>query len=141
MAVKKMSEWMNCGTMGTADNEIAETTTDAGFRKIEAIDTSAGLNLVAYNDVEKTLTIQDGGKYLVNMFIKFSGSAKIFEFCVFIDGAESLIKINDRAAENTHVSPVVDLPAGAVLDLRQRTLDGGTALTINTCGLSIARQV
>ena len=141
MAIKKMSEWMNCGTMCVGDNTTPETETDAGFRKVEAINCGKGLNLVTYDDVEKTLTLQDGGKYLVNMFIKFEGSAKIFEFAVFINGAESEIIINDRAAESTNVAPVIDIPAGAVLDLRQRTLDGGTTLTINTAGITVTRQV
>ena len=136
-----LASWMNCGTIGVAENVVAETTVDATFRIVEAVNQSIGLvNTTA--DLApgvKSLTIQDAGNYAINMYTRFEGSNKEFEFSVFVNGIESAIKIKDKFSGSTAVAPTVPLPAGAVLDLRQRSVDGGTALLVHYCGISINR--
>ncbi len=133
--------WMNCGTIGVVDNAVAEPTVDATFRIVEAFDTSSGLNNTVANLAAgvKTLATQDAGIFAADVFVKFEGSNKQFQFAVFINGVESNISIADKATENMSVAPTIELPAGAVLDLRQKTLDGGTVLTVNTAGIALQR--
>ncbi len=73
----QIAAWQICGTMGTKDNTTAETTVDATFRKVEAIDISAGLNNIAYDDIAKTLTLTTTAtltKLHVDFFVQFAGS-------------------------------------------------------------------
>ncbi len=139
----KISTWQICGTMGTKDNTTAETTVDATFRVVEAIDVASGLNNIAYDNVANTLTMTTTAtlsKFHVDLFVQFAGSNKIFEFAMFKDGVVTELIVNDKASENISVAPILELPAGThVFDLRQRSTDGGTALTVNHIGLTFMR--
>jgi len=141
---RKMSEWQICGTMGTKDNTTAETTVDATFRVVEAIDTLMGLNNITGNLTNNTLTIvtTEALKLHTDLFVQFEGSAKIFEFALFKDGVITQLVVNDKASENISVAPILEIPAGThVFDVRQRSTDGGTTLTINHIGLTFLRAV
>ena len=140
MATRLFSDWMNCGTIGTTGNVVAETTVDATFRTVEAFDTSSGLNNVTADLSASTITITDAGIYEVAMFLKFEGSNKQFEFSLFVDGVQSQLTLGDRATGSGSIAPIMPLTAGAVLDIRQRSTDGGTALTIYHGGISVSRQ-
>ena len=141
----KMSQWQICGTMGTKDNVTTETTVDATFRVVEAIDISMGLNNISYDDVAKTLTFTTTAtltKFLTSMYVSFEGSAKIFEFALYKNGVVTPLVINDRASEALSVAPILELPAGThVFDIRQRSTNGGTTLTINHIGITFVRTV
>jgi hypothetical protein len=135
----KMSEWQNCGTLGIAINTVAEPTVDATFRKISVFDESSGLNRVTVDLPNNNMTVTDAGRYDVSMFVKFAGSNKNFEFAIFVNGIETQIKIDDKLQESTSVRAILDLPAGAIVDMRQRSTDGGITLTVYTAGITLSR--
>lgn len=139
MAVKKMSEWQNCGTVGVAINTVAEPVVDDTFRKLTVFDESSGLNNVTADLANNNMTITDAGTYEVSMFVKFDGSSKNFEFSIFVDDVETQIKISDRKQENTSVVAIVQLAEGATLDIRQRSTDGGVSLTVYAAGITLSR--
>ena len=141
----KIEDWQICGTMGTKNNTTAETTVDATFRVVEAINISMGLNNISYDDIAKTLTFTTTAtltKLLTSMYVSFEGSTKIFEFALFNNGIETPLVVNDRAGESLSVTPILELPAGThTFDVRQRSIDGGVNLTINHIGITFARIV
>ena len=136
----KMSDWKHLGTLGVIQNVVAETTVDATFRKVEAFNTKLGENGMALDLVNNTITIAETGTYQFIGTTKFEGSVKVFEFQLFIDGEPSGLIASDRGNGDAAVSGFLDLVAGEVIDVRQRSSDGGTALTIETMTVSLERM-
>ena len=137
-----MKVWQSGGTIGVKENIVAEPTVDATFRVVEAINQAIGLNNATADlatGVKSLIKQNEAGDYVVDMYIRFEGSQKQFEFAVFVNGVETDIVINDKAQGSTAVAPCVSLPANAVLDLRQRSTDGGTVLIVHYCGLTVVR--
>lgn len=137
--------WQKCGTMGVPVNEVAETTVDDTFRVVEAINMSSGLNGITYDDVAKTLTFtttEETTLMQIHLFAQYLGSPKTYEFAIYNNGAPTLLVVSDKAVPGIGVAPILEFPAGThVLDIRQRSSDGGTVLTINHIGLSLNRLI
>jgi len=139
MAVKKMSEWKHCGTMACIQNTTAEDTVDATFRVIEVFNSILGVNGLTIDTDANTITIAESGTYQFIGTTKFDGSNKNFEFQMFINGNPSGIIAADRGSGDTAMSATPTFTSGDVIDARQRSTDGGTALTIETMTLTIER--
>jgi len=138
-------EWQICGTMGVPVNLIPETTVDDTFRVIETINMSVALNNATYDDVEKTLTFEttkESTLMQIHLFVQYLGSPKTYEFSIYDNGEPTLLVVSDKAVPGISVAPMLEFAAGIhVLDIRQRSSDGGSTLTINHVGLSILRIV
>ena len=135
----KMSEWKHCGTMACIQNAVAETTVDATFRKIEAFNVILGVNGLDINITTNQITIAKTGTYQFIGTTKFEGSNKNFEFQMFVNGNPSGIIASDRLSGDTVMSATPTFQAGDIIDARQRSTDGGIALTIETMTLTLER--
>ena len=142
----QIATWQRAGTMGVSANTTAETTVDATFRVVEASNVAMGLtSITADLGVAKSMTLTTTAtvtKIKVDFFVQFDGSAKIFEFALFKGGVATPLVVSDKASENIAVSPILELPAGThVFDIRQRSVNGGTTLTVNHIGITFVRIV
>ena len=125
--------------MACIQNVTAEPTVDATFRVIEAFNATLGQNGLVIDTAANTITIAESGTYQFIGTTKFDGSNKNFEFQMFINGEPSGIIASDRGSGDTAMSATPTFVAGDVLDARQRSIDGGIALTIETMTLTIER--
>lgn len=134
-----IQDWQQCGTLGVTGNIVAETTVDATFRKIGAFDTTSGVHGLSISHTANTITVNVAGTYSFVGTGKFDGSNKTFEIALFINGVDVGFKMSDRASGDAALSSTLDLAAGTVLDARQRSTDGGTALTIVSMTMTMER--
>lgn len=134
-----IQDWQHCGTLGVTLNSTPETTVDATFRKIEAFTVASGVHGLGVSTVDNNITINATGTYQLITTSKFDGSNKNFEISIFKNGVDVGFTVTDRASGDSALSVTVDLVDGDILDARQRSTDGGTALTINSMTITLER--
>lgn len=136
----KMSAYKALGCMGTCGNITAEPTVDNTYRKITAIDTVAAERNCTVSIESNNIAGLPVGDYSVDMSIHAEGSQRIFEYRVFVNDTETLLTHSDKGEGHTTLQGALWLPENATVDVRQRSLDGGTALTINSMSLRLVRE-
>ena len=130
---------MHCGTLGVNLNTTAEPTVDDTFRKITAFDTSVGVHGLSVSAVDDNMTIATDGTYHIIMTSKYDGSNKNFEISIFKNNTNVGFTVSGRSGGDSALSATVELEAGDIIDARQRSTDGGVALTVTSMTISIQR--
>ena len=87
------------------------------------------------------ITIATTGTYLFIGNAKFDGGSKTFQLEIFINDADTGIGMIDRADGTAGGAATLALVAGDVIDARQKSLDGGTSLTIVSMSIMLERLI
>jgi hypothetical protein len=136
----KFSDYKAIGCIGTCNNTTPEPVVDGTFRKVAAFDTiTIARNCSASTD-DNEFTGLPVGDYAIDMTVRADGSNKIFVFAVFVNDTETLLAPSDKGEGHITMTAGMWLPANAKIDLRQKSTDGGTALTIHSMSLRLIRQ-
>jgi len=136
-----MEAYKDFGTMSVVDNSTAETTVDSTFRKIANFTASGAVNKMTVNTTENEITIATKGTYLFIGNAKFDGSSKTFELAIFKNDVDTGLGMVDRADGTSGGSTTIALEANDVIDARQKSTDGGTALTIVSMSITLVRLI
>ena len=134
-----IGDWMQCGTLGVTLNTTPETTVDSTFRIIEAFSAVVGVHGLSMSHEDNNITINTSGTYQIVSTSKFDGSNKTFEISLFKNGVDGGFTVSDRANGDSALSATLELVAGDVIDARQRSTDGGIALTITSMTITLER--
>jgi hypothetical protein len=137
---KKNELWKAIACMGTCANTTAEPTVDDTFRKVTAFDlVSASRNCSASVD-DNEIKRLPVGDYTVDLSLRAEGSNKIFVYALFVNGIETILQPSDKGEGHVTMTGAVWLPENATVDLRQKSTDGGIALTVSSVSLRLIRQ-
>ncbi len=134
-----MTSWSRSGTLLVANNAVAETTVGATFNKIEAFDTESGVNNLTVSTANNNITVDVDGMFILYLGALFESSNKVFEIFIFLNGVETTIGFEDKGDGEGNGMVTVSLSAGDIIDMRQRSTDGGTALTVVSANITLAR--
>lgn len=137
--MRSYKDFKNCASMMNTSNAVAETTVGATYNKVTAFNAVSLQNVAVASTVDNTITIKDGGIYRFDFDTKSDGLAKTFVYAIFVNGVESVLNFTDNAVGHASGNGLLELPAGAVIDVRQKSTDLGTSLTIKQIYLTVER--
>ncbi len=135
----KIEEWMSCGAMYTHANVESETTVDDTFRVIEAFDSLLGVHNLDMDIGTNTVSPVITGTFDISCSLDFEGSKKQFEIYVFKNNVQTVVGTIDKGTGTLSFAYTVDVVAGDTFDIRQRSTNGGVALTISDATFKFVR--
>ncbi len=137
--MRGFKNFKNCASMINTSNAVAETTVGATYNKVTAFNAVSLQNEAVASTVDNTITIKDAGIYRIDFDTKASGLAKTFVYAIFVNGAESVLNFTDNAEGHASGNGLIELPKDAVIDVRQKSTDLGTSLTVKQVYLTVER--
>lgn len=137
---KKIKNWANYACIGTCSNAVAEPVVSDTFTIIQAFDNISVANNVTVSLDNKNMQVADGGDYSVSISLRVNSASKTFIYAIFINGVESILAPTDKSEGHVSVpNAIITLQAGDVVDIRQRSTDGGTYLLVTSATFSLVR--
>lgn len=144
----KMSEWQNYGGLSVNNNGAAEPVVDGTPRRITAYDTAMPTSAQVTSDtLNNLIKVSDAGDYNVETVISFSGSQnKNYEFELYVNAGATGFKVQRKIGNVSDVGGVgivgiLSLAINDEVSITQRSLDGGTAVTIINSQIKLSRLV
>ncbi len=136
----QMTEWQQCATLLAHHNTTPETTVDDTFRVIEVFDTVSGVLNIIPSIEDGTITIPKPGTYSISVQMVYEGNNKNFEMYIFKDGVQTQLGSEDRGGGDIGFNINVHFPEeNTVIDIRQRSTNGGDSLVIDNAAISVRR--